>query len=104
MADDTVILHNTNATFKQEVFAADGDSVHIMPNSKQPVDRKFLWNLPKGVVQFGEYETTFSKKKSADAEQKLKVKDVTEVSGNTANPEDGRNTLHTDVKPAVVKK
>lgn len=33
------------------VHAHDGDSVMLPPNSTHEVDDKFLWNLPRGVVQ-----------------------------------------------------
>lgn len=104
MASKTIILHNTNKTFAREVFSSDGDSVHIMAGSKQPVDPKFSWNLPKDVVEFGDYETVFAKKKNPEDEQKIRERNVTAKTGNTVNPEDVRPTVVTDEKQAVVKK
>lgn len=82
---EKVVLHNTSKEFKRELFAADGDSMHIMPDCKQPVDRKFLWNLPQDVVEFKNYETTFGIKTT--------TKNVTKRTENTKNPEDTRSTV-----------
>lgn len=92
--NDRVILHNTNREFAREVFSADGDSTHIMAGAKQPVDKKFLWSLPKDVVEYKSSETVF--KKNNDP----KVKNTTNKTGNTQNVEDDRKTVATDAATA----
>jgi len=95
---DRVTLHNTNQHVSREIFSADGDSVHILPGSKQPVDKKFLWNLPSDVSEFKDYQTVFSRKKGSD-EVSVKQRDVTAKSGNLKNAEDDRPTVAAGVIP-----
>lgn len=79
-----VLLQNWNDT-KAEVLASDGDSVLLMPLTKTLVEKKFLWNLPKGVSEYKENYTVFGKKP--------KTVNVTTKSGNLSTSETDRTTL-----------
>jgi hypothetical protein len=88
--DGRVWLKNWNKT-KTGVFSADGDSIHLMPESKTLVEAKFNWNLPKGVEVYRENFTVFGKKG-------VKEVDITKKSGNLKTPEDDREVLTSDEK------
>lgn len=72
---DTVKLHNTNETMTVEVFSADGDSIHLMPRAKIDVNKKFLWNLPVGVVVFRQKHTVFGAKETKEVNSKKAAKE-----------------------------
>jgi hypothetical protein len=90
MAKDLVNVQNWNKTQK-ELFSADGDSIHIMPGIVTPVEKKFLWNLPKGVEEYKETFTVFNKK--------VKEVDVTEKSGNLKGSDEARKAVSSGGKP-----
>jgi len=72
---ETVKLHNTNRTMSLEVQAADGTSIHLMANAKEDVEKKFLWNLPPGVVEFKPKHTVFGSKGSKEVVSKKVVEE-----------------------------
>lgn len=72
---ETVKLHNTNKTMSLEVKAADGTSIHLMPNTKEDVDKKFAWNLPDGVVEFRPKRTVFGTKGTKEIVSKKVVEE-----------------------------
>lgn len=88
--DDRVLLKNWNKT-KTEVFAADGDSISVMPETKVSVEAKYNWNLPKGVEVYRENHKVFGKNKTKEV-------DTTKKSGNLQNAESNRQVLTTDDK------
>lgn len=82
-----VLLKNWNKT-KTEVFASDGQSISLMPETKTSVEEKYNWNLPKGVEVYRENFTVFGKKKTKEV-------DITKDSGNLKNASDNRTVLNT---------
>lgn len=89
--DGRIWLKNWNKV-KTEVFSSDGDSIHLMPESKTLVESKFFWNLPKGVEEYRENYTVFGKK--------TKEVDVTKKTGNLSATEADRSVLDSGNTPA----